>query len=29
MPRAAISLGAAKVVAPISHIARHAFSKAA
>jgi two-component system chemotaxis response regulator CheB len=29
MPRAAISLGAAGVVAPISHIARHAFSKAA
>jgi two-component system chemotaxis response regulator CheB len=29
MPRAAISLGAARVVAPIGHIARHAFSKAA
>jgi two-component system chemotaxis response regulator CheB len=29
MPRAAISLGAASVVAPIGHIARHAFSKAA
>ncbi|MDF8334300.1 chemotaxis-specific protein-glutamate methyltransferase CheB [Novosphingobium cyanobacteriorum] len=29
MPRAAISLGAAGVVAPIDHIARHAFSKAA
>lgn len=29
MPRAAISLGAAGVVAPISHIARHAFNKAA
>lgn len=29
MPRAAISLGAAKVVAPIGHIARHAFTKAA
>ena len=29
MPRAAISLGAAKVVAPLGHIARHAFSKAA
>ncbi|WP_225205630.1 protein-glutamate methylesterase/protein-glutamine glutaminase [Novosphingobium huizhouense] len=29
MPRAAISLGAAGVIAPISHIARHALSKAA
>ncbi|BEU99496.1 chemotaxis-specific protein-glutamate methyltransferase CheB [Novosphingobium olei] len=29
MPRAAISLGAAGVVAPIGHIARHALSKAA
>lgn len=29
MPRAAISLGAARVIAPIDHIARHAFSKAA
>lgn len=29
MPRAAISLGAARVIAPIGHIARHAFSKAA
>lgn len=29
MPRAAISLGAAGVIAPIGHIARHAFSKAA
>jgi len=29
MPRAAISLGAAGIVAPIDHIARHAFSKAA
>jgi two-component system chemotaxis response regulator CheB len=29
MPRAAISLGAAKVIAPIGHIARHAFHKAA
>ena len=29
MPRAAISLGAAGVVAPIGQIARHAFSKAA
>ncbi|WP_421852780.1 protein-glutamate methylesterase/protein-glutamine glutaminase [Novosphingobium sp.] len=29
MPRAAIALGAAGVVAPISTIARHAFSKAA
>ena len=29
MPRAAISLGAAGVVAPIGQIARHAFSQAA
>ncbi|TCM19570.1 two-component system chemotaxis response regulator CheB [Novosphingobium sp. PhB165] len=29
MPRAAISLGAARVVAPIGRIARHAFNKAA
>jgi two-component system chemotaxis response regulator CheB len=29
MPRAAISLGAAGVIAPIGQIARHAFSKAA
>lgn len=29
MPRAAISLGAARVVAPITRIAQHAFSKAA
>lgn len=29
MPRAAISLGAARIVAPLSAIARHAFSKAA
>jgi len=29
MPRAAISLGAANVVAPLGHIASHAFSKAA
>lgn len=29
MPRAAISLGAAGVIAPISHIARHALTKAA
>lgn len=29
MPRAAISLGAARVVAPIDRIARHAFNKAA
>jgi len=29
MPRAAISLGAARVVAPINRIARHALSKAA
>lgn len=29
MPRAAIALGAAGVVAPIGTIARHAFSKAA
>ena len=29
MPRAAISLGAASVIAPIGQIARHAFSKAA
>ncbi len=29
MPRAAITLGAASVVAPIGRIARHAFSKAA
>jgi two-component system chemotaxis response regulator CheB len=29
MPRAAISLGAARVVAPIGQIARHAFSRAA
>ena len=29
MPRAAISLGAANVVAPIGQIARHAFTKAA
>lgn len=29
MPRAAISLGAAQVVAPIGRIARHAFQKAA
>lgn len=29
MPRAAISLGAARVVAPISRIARHALTKAA
>ena len=29
MPRAAISLGAARLVAPIGHIARHALRKAA
>lgn len=29
MPRAAISLGAARIVAPLGAIARHAFSKAA
>jgi two-component system chemotaxis response regulator CheB len=27
MPRAAISLGAAKVIAPIGHIARHASTR--
>jgi two-component system chemotaxis response regulator CheB len=29
MPRAAIELGAASVVAPIERVARHAFGKAA
>lgn len=29
MPRAAISLGAARIIAPINSIARHAFNKAA
>ncbi|MEL0212066.1 MAG: CheB methylesterase domain-containing protein, partial [Novosphingobium sp.] len=29
MPRAAINLGAARIVAPLGAIARHAFSKAA
>jgi len=29
MPRAAIALGAAGMIAPIQHIARHAFARAA